>query len=75
MEAALITRRLNAADPTIVEGPRSPAGLPKSLNASRIERIISGADDPNAIKVRFAKVAFQIYISCGISLVWPVVGS
>lgn len=69
METPLITRRLKAADPTIVEGPRSPAGWPSSLIASRVDRMISGADEPKAISVKLANVAFQTVSSCAISLV------
>jgi hypothetical protein len=52
-----MTSRLNAAEPTIVEGPRSPAmNLPVviSMTLSRI----SGADEPRAIRDKLATVAF-----------------
>lgn len=56
---ALITKRLKAADPTIVEAPSGPAGFPSVPRASMTAKRISGADDPRAIKVRLAIVAFQ----------------
>lgn len=59
MDTELITRRLKAAEPTIVDGPKSPASLPKSLSASNTERMISGAEEPKAISVKFAMVAFH----------------
>jgi len=59
IETALITRRLKAADPTIVEAPRGPAFYPRVPSVSITFSRISGAEDPRAISVRFAKVAFQ----------------
>lgn len=58
-DIAEITSKLNAADPTIVEGPSSPGVDPRVYSVSITERRISGALDPNAIKVRFAIVGFQ----------------
>jgi len=52
-------KRLKAADPTMVEAPRGPAGFPSVPRASITARRISGADDPRAIKVKLAMVAFH----------------
>jgi hypothetical protein len=60
MHTAEINSRLNAADPTIVDGPSSPAGFPRLLTVSSTESNISGADDPRAIRVKFATVAFHL---------------
>jgi hypothetical protein len=52
-----MTRRLKAAEPTIVEGPRSPAmNLPVviSMTLSRI----SGAEEPRAIRDKLATTGF-----------------
>merc|ERR1719240_3282 len=58
MHTAVMTIRLNAAEPTIVDGPSSPE-LKPSLRTSTTERRISGADEPSAISVRLATVAFH----------------
>ena len=52
-----MTSRLKAAEPTIVEGPRSPAmNLPVviSMTLSRI----SGAEEPRAIRDKLATTGF-----------------
>jgi len=59
IDTALITKRLKAAEPTMVEAPRGPAGSPSVYRVSEQLRRISGADDPRAMSVRFAKVGFQ----------------
>ena len=43
METAEITRRLKAAEPTIVEGPSSPGVDPRVMRVSTMESKISGA--------------------------------
>lgn len=58
MQTAMITKRLKDAEPTIVDGPNAPAKKSPEIT-SMIERIISGADDPRAIKERLAIVGFQ----------------
>lgn len=58
-----MTKRLNAADPTIVDGPSSPGGDPRLLTVSMTLSMISGAEDPSAMRLKFAIVGFQIVIS------------
>ena len=57
-QTPVITSKLNAAEPTIVLGPSFPASKFEPM-ISMIDRRISGADDPRAIRVRFATVSFQ----------------
>lgn len=58
IHTAEMTNKLKAAEPTIVEGPSSPAQklFPK---ISIIDRRISGALVPSANKLRLATVSFQ----------------
>mmetsp|Transcript_23624 Transcript_23624/g.65701 ORF Transcript_23624/g.65701 Transcript_23624/m.65701 type:complete len:222 (-) Transcript_23624:2-667(-) len=57
-QTALIQRRLKAALPTMVDGPRSP--LKKSFVHSSITlSSISGALEPRAMSDKFATVSFQ----------------
>lgn len=58
IQTAMMTRRLKAADPTMVEGPSAPA---KKFPAttSMTDRIISGAEEPSAMRDRLAMVGFQ----------------
>lgn len=66
MHTAVINKRLKAAEPTIVDGPSYPAGSPRVAQVSITESKISGADEPRAIKVRFATVSFHL----GFSITW-----
>ena len=59
IDAAVITSKLKDADPTIVKGPSSDAGSPRVLMVSITLSKISGADEPRAMSVRFAMVAFH----------------
>ena len=60
MHTAVIHKRLKAAEPTIVNGPMGFAGSPRVPIVSSTLSKISGADDPRAIKVRFATVSFHL---------------
>ncbi|CAN7949529.1 unnamed protein product, partial [Ixodes pacificus] len=68
MQTAVMTSRLNAADPTMVPGPRSPASkLQKQTHLlpmiSMMASKISGALEPSAMSVRLATVSFQTLTS------------
>jgi hypothetical protein len=60
MHTADIMKKLNAADPTIVFGPNIPENN-LLLSNSISESIISGADEPRAIRVKFATVSFHTF--------------
>lgn len=63
IETPVMTRKLKAAEPTIVAAPSSPgfSYFASPLIASMQLRRISGALDPNAIKLRLATVAFHTF--------------
>ena len=55
---ATIMSKLKAAEPTMVDGPRSPEKKPLPT-ISMTDNKISGADEPSAMSVRFATVGFH----------------
>lgn len=59
MQTPEITKKLKAAEPTIVAAPSSPGNEPRLRIVSRQLRIISGALEPRAIRVKLATVGFQ----------------
>ena len=54
-----MTSKLKAAEPTMVEAPNSPGQSPRVVTVSKTARIISGALEPKAMRLKLATVAFQ----------------
>lgn len=60
-QTAEMMRRLKEAEPTMVDGPRGSAAESKEKHTPTTFSRISGAEEPNAMRVRLATVAFQKY--------------
>ena len=63
MEQPEITKRLKAAEPTMVEGPSSGGDSLIVTAVCRTFKRISGADEPRAIRDKLAIVSFQTLYS------------